>query len=300
MFSLSDSPMASDLFFSVIITTHNRPGLVVACVESVLAQTYPRYEIIVVDDGSQPRTARALAAYQAGGGIHYIWQRQQGWGAARLTGVQRSRGEIAAFLDDDCAAPPGWLARYAQVYRDHPDADGAGGALRPGQHMNLAGRKQYDGHRAYFNRLNAPLGVTADQPGRVWFTFGGNRTFRRDVWLGAQRDRRAWYYDDTLIDLRLREQGARIYYEPDAWVAHHYVLSVEQRIRAAYRYGRSERHAPLTLSTPVQPVEEARSWREKWRRLARDYADVPLPEKVWYASTQPLTWAARWTGRYMS
>jgi hypothetical protein len=163
--------------------------------------------------------------------------------------------------------------------------------------MNLAGRKQYDRHRAYFNRLNAPLGVTTDKLGQVWFTFGGNRTFRRDVWLGAQPDRWAWYADDTLIDLRLREQGAHIYYEPDAWVAHHYVLSVGQRIRAAYRYGRSERRALLTLSVsaPVQPLEDARSWREKWRRLA----GVPLPEKVWYASTQPLTWAARWMGRHM-
>ena len=158
--------------------------------------------------------------------------------------------------------------------------------------MNLAGRKQYDGHRAYFERLNAPLGVTVDQPGRVWFTFGGNRTFPRDVWLGAQPGRWSWYHDDTLIDLRLREQGVNVYYAPDAWVAHHYVLSVVQRIRAAYRYGRSERE-----TAPVLPAEIALTWRSKWRRLGEAYRDVPLGERLWYASTQPLTWIARWAGQ---
>ena len=289
--------MADALSFSVIITTHNRPRLVVACVESVLAQAFPSLEIVVVDDGSRPATARALAPYVQTARIRYFRQRQQGWGAARLTGVTYSQGAILAFLDDDCIAPPEWLARYASAYAEHPDAGGIGGGLRPGVRMNLAGRKQHDGHRAYFERLNASLGVTVDQPGRVWFTFGGNRTFRRDVWLGAQPDRRAWYHDDTLIDLRLREQGVTVYYAPDAWVTHHYVLGVAQRVRAAYRYGRSERGMDV-VSVPARPAETALTWRSKWRRLGGDYSDAPLSERLWYASTQPLAWIARWAGQH--
>ncbi len=112
--------MAEALTFSVIITTHNRPGLVVTCVESVLAQTTPPLEIIVVDDGSRPKTAHALAPYAGDARIQYLWQRQQGWGAARFAGVAHSQGAILAFLDDDCAAPPEWLARYALAYGEHP------------------------------------------------------------------------------------------------------------------------------------------------------------------------------------
>jgi glycosyltransferase involved in cell wall biosynthesis len=289
--------MADALTFSVIITTHNRPRLVVACVESVLAQTVPPPEIVVVDDGSRRATARALEPYAEDARLRYFWQRQQGWGAARLTGVTYSQGALLAFLDDDCIAPPGWLARYAQAYAEHPDAGGIGGGLRPGVRMNLAGRKQHDGHRAYFERLNAPLGAVVDQPGRVWFTFGGNRTFRRDVWLGAQPDRWAWYYDDTLIDERLREQGVIVYYAPDAWVTHHYVLGVAQRVRAAYRYGRSERQARIT-SISISSAESPVPWRSKWRRLGGDYPGVPLSERLWYASTQPLAWIARWAGQH--
>ncbi len=283
--------------FSVIIPTHDRPRLIVACVESVLTQTVPPLEIIVIDDGSRSATRRSLAPYVENARIRYFWQRQQGWGVARFAGVAHSQGAILAFLDDDCIAPPEWLARYAQAYAKHPDAGGIGGGLRPGARMNLAGRKQYDGHLAYFERLNAPLGVTVDQPGRVWFTFGGNRTFRRDEWLKAQPDGWSWYHDDTLIDLRLREQGVVIYYIPDAWVTHHYVLSVAQRVRTAYRYGRSERAAHI-VSIPALPAETALTWRAKWQRLSKAYHDAPLWERLEYASTQPLAWIARWAGQH--
>jgi glycosyltransferase involved in cell wall biosynthesis len=292
--------MADALSFSVIITTHNRPRLVVACVESVLAQTSPPLEIVVVDDGSRPATARALAPYAADARIRYFRQRQQGWGAARLAGASRSHGAILTFLDDDCLAPPQWLACYTAAFAGHPDADAIGGGLRPGAHMNLAGRKQYNGHRAYLEQMNAPLGVTFDQPGRAWFTFGGNRAFRREVWLSAQPEGWAWYHDDLLIDWRLREQGAIIYYAPEAWVAHHYVLSVAQRIRAAYRYGRSERPAQKAAIPSASPTGAVLGWRSKWRRLAVDYRDVSARERLWYATTQPLAWIARRVGRQTS
>jgi len=120
--------------FSVIIPTYNRPRLLAACVESVLAQDFPAncYEVIVVDDGSRRRTVRVLPSYLDGDRVRYLRRRRQGWGAARLVGARNSRGEILAFIDDDCVAPPGWLACYARVYAAHPDADGVGGGLRPG------------------------------------------------------------------------------------------------------------------------------------------------------------------------
>ncbi|NDJ78601.1 MAG: glycosyltransferase family 2 protein [Chloroflexi bacterium] len=293
--------------FSVIITTHTRPRLVVQCIESVLAQTLPpvHYEIIVVDDGSRPRTACVLARYRDR--VCVFRQDQQGWGVARQTGVQHSRGRIVVFLDDDCVAPPDWLARYAHVYAQFPDAGGVGGGLRPSARLNVAGRKQYAGHLAYFNRMNAPLGAQADTFGRVWFTFGGNRSFRREVWLAAQATASAWYsawyYDDTLIDLALREQDAVIFYDPAIWVTHHYVLSVAQRLRAAYRFGRSERFtAPVQArlgATSAEPHTARRSGPETWwPSLRRDADDATVSGLAWYALTQPGCWLARQLGRW--
>jgi len=283
--------------FSVIVPTRNRPRLLIDCLESVLRQSWPggRYEIIVVDDGSRRRTAQVLAPYATSGRIQYLRQEQAGWGAARLLGAQHSRGEILVFLDDDCIAPPGWLASYAQIYAAIPQVAGVAGGLRPGRRMNVAGRKQYRGHIAYFNQLNRPLNLQADQAGRAWFTFGGNRTFRREIWLAVQPAAPHWYFDDYAIDLKLRERDAYIYYEPAAWVAHHYALSLGQRIRAAYLYGRSEGR----VVAPAGPDNKI-SWRGKWRRLEMEFPDQEALDLAWYAITQPLAWIARRAGQRVS
>ncbi len=285
--------------FSVIITTHNRPKLIVRCIESLLTQDFPPadFEIIVVDDGSRRRTRKILTPYHQSGLLRYIYQAQQGWGAARLNGVRQSRGEIMVFLDDDCQAPPDWLATYAAVYERLPVAVGVGGGLRHGDKMNVAGWKQYHGHIAYFDRLNAPLAITNTQSGQAWFTFGGNRSFRKDVWLGVQPESNDWYFDDYSIDLRLREQGLLVYYEPAAWVEHYYFLNLAQRLRSAYRYGRSEKS--LNQSRDAQPNTPAARlclWG-RWRRMKSEAPEANNLEHFWYGLTQPLTWGARRWGR---
>jgi glycosyltransferase involved in cell wall biosynthesis len=297
-----ESGMHSHPLFSVIVPTYKRPRLLTACVASVLSQTFPagRYEIIVVADGGRAlsnRTARALAPHVAGGRILLLQQRRRlGWAAARLLGARHSRGEILAFLDDDCVAPPHWLACCARAYAAHPEVDGVAGGLRPGARMNVAGRKQYAGHMAYFDRLNEPLGTRVDRAGRAWFSFGGNRTFRREVWLAAQPDKPLWYYDDYTIDLRLYERDAYIYYEPAAWVTHHYVLGVAQRMRAAYRYGRSEARMALP---PSIHENIAATPLAKWRRLKTEVPEASTLARAWYSVTQPLTWIARRAGHIM-
>lgn len=294
--------MPQDFCFSVIIPTHNRPRLLVRCLQSVLAQTFPAgcYEVIVVDDGSSPATARVLQPYMASGRVRALRQAQQGWGAARRAGAQVAQYEQLAFLDDDCAAPPGWLAAYAAAYTAHPDVAGVAGGLRPGPRVNVAGWKQYCGHLDYFRRLNAPLGARPEQPGRVWFSFGGNRTFRREVWLAAQPATPWWYADDTAIDLRLRAQEAVIYYEPAAWVEHHYVLTVGQRLRAAYRYGRSEAHwraAPADLRAVLAQLR-ARPHIPASSRWPSTAPGLRPGDWLWYVLTQPFVRLARVMGRW--
>lgn len=291
--------------YSVLIPTHNRPRLLRACVESVLAQTLPpeRFEIIVVDDGSRIPAARVLRDYLDTGRVRVLRQTQQGWARARQLGAREAHGEILVFLDDDCRAPAGWLEAYDRVYTAHPATDGVGGALRPGRRMNIAGCKQYRGHLEYFRSLNREAGLHADPDtfGRVAFTFGGNRSFRREIWLEVQSASSAWYFDDFSIDLRLRELGARVLYTPEAWVAHAYDLSLPQRLQAAFRYGRSEAaRSPRDLPLP-HPGEgrvlRGRGLCGRWQRLQAECPGASLAARLWYALTQPLAWLARRAGQ---
>ena len=84
---------------SVIIPTYNRAIYVTAAIDSVLAQTFTDYEIIVVDDGSTDDTKKLLQPYLSI--IHYIYQENKGVSAARNTGILAAQGKWLAFLDSD-------------------------------------------------------------------------------------------------------------------------------------------------------------------------------------------------------
>ena len=85
---------------SVIIPTYNRWQMLCEGVDSVLGQTYAGYELIVVDDGSEDRTADKLRRKYAGR-LSVISQPHRGVAAARNRGVRASRGPWIAFLDSD-------------------------------------------------------------------------------------------------------------------------------------------------------------------------------------------------------
>lgn len=84
---------------SVVIPTYNSAHMAKEAVESVLAQTYTDFEVIVIDDGSVDNTESVMAPF--GDRIRYIKQENQGVSGARNTGMKEARGEYIAFLDAD-------------------------------------------------------------------------------------------------------------------------------------------------------------------------------------------------------
>jgi glycosyltransferase involved in cell wall biosynthesis len=84
---------------SVVIPTYNCAAFLPIAIESVLAQTYRDFEIIVVDDGSTDATSEVIAPYLDR--VQFIMQENKGVAAARNTGIRASRGEFIAWLDAD-------------------------------------------------------------------------------------------------------------------------------------------------------------------------------------------------------
>jgi glycosyltransferase involved in cell wall biosynthesis len=89
--------------FSVIIPTYNRASLVARAIESVLAQTYTNFEIIVIDDGSTDNTGEVVRGFEVAHGerVRYFWQENQGKSVALNNAFPHARGEFIAFLDSD-------------------------------------------------------------------------------------------------------------------------------------------------------------------------------------------------------
>ena len=115
---------------SVIIPTYNHQDYVLQTLDSVFAQTFRDYEIIVVNDGSPDDSAQRLEPLAQAGKISYIEQPNAGQAAARNRGLAQARGEFIAFLDDDDLWPTDKLQWQVEALDNNPDAVGVGGSLQ--------------------------------------------------------------------------------------------------------------------------------------------------------------------------
>ena len=106
---------------SIIIPTFNRRHFVGDAIDSCLAQTHPRCEIIVVDDGSADNTASFLRG-RYGGRIQYIYQANQGPGIARNRGIAAAQGRFIHFCDADDQLDRRKIEICLDCFRHHPEA----------------------------------------------------------------------------------------------------------------------------------------------------------------------------------
>ncbi|MBC8135451.1 MAG: glycosyltransferase [Fibrella sp.] len=104
---------------SVIIPTYNRAELLRKTLDSVLSQTKPADEVIVVDDGSTDETRQAVARYRHP--VMYHYQKNAHLGAARNTGQRLATGEALLFLDSDDLLTPHALERLTEALQARPD-----------------------------------------------------------------------------------------------------------------------------------------------------------------------------------
>lgn len=115
---------------SVVIPAYNAAATLPRALDSVLAQTRPAHEIVVVDDGSNDATGEVVARYVAadvardgGPRVRYFRQGNAGPSAARNRGVDEACGDWIAFLDADDWYYPGRLMRHAQMIEADPTLD---------------------------------------------------------------------------------------------------------------------------------------------------------------------------------
>jgi len=114
--------MEAELLVSVVMPAYNSAAFVKPAIESVLAQTYSRFELLVINDGSSDETAAIAAAYQERDfrvQIHSL--PHGGIAACRNHGLQLARGAFIAWLDADDLAHPHRLALQVAALQSNPD-----------------------------------------------------------------------------------------------------------------------------------------------------------------------------------
>ena len=109
---------------SVVIPAYRAAGTIARAIESVLAQTRPAAEILVIDDGSPDDLGQALSGFA--GRVRVIRKRNGGAASARNAGLYAARGDVIAFLDADDHWEPHKLERQLAILAAHPDVGTVG------------------------------------------------------------------------------------------------------------------------------------------------------------------------------
>lgn len=239
---------------SVIIPSHNRPMHILKAVTSVLQQTYPHLEVIVVDDGSTHPITLPLEDAR----VRLLRnETARGVAAARNQGLQAAHGEYLCFLDDDDFYYPDKLARQVTWLNMHPETDMVVSQV---EYVYQDGRRACYGHSVNwldnfkaFNTLHTNCSL-----------------FRRRILDRVYFDERMTKYTDTQFYLAACLR-CHIDYLPGA-VAVWNVDGCTNRITAPRNYGKSYRNFKLLCENFSSTIDSNSTLRYQYYYRLMKYA----------------------------
>lgn len=207
---------------SVVVPTHNGAAHIMPCVRAILAQRYPRLEVIVADDASTDGTVQLLKEQVDDERLRILQTDSNGGAAAaRNRAVLAARGEIIFFTDDDVVVSDTWIEDGARYFAD-PTVAGIEGKL---VYVGESYRPRYSDR--VVQNLNGDLYMTA------------NAAYRRDtLLLVGLFDPRLRSFEDRDLALKVRAQGP-VLFAPDVVAQHRrevYTVRTFMREAAKTRY----------------------------------------------------------------
>ncbi len=215
---------------SVIVCTRNGHRTLGACLGALARQSYERYEVIVVDDGSRPGLAALCGGFA---GVRYLRQEASGLGVARNAGASVAEGSILAYTDDDCIPETDWLSFLVRAF-DDPAVGAAGGP-------NVAPRPVTAAQACVIAAPGAPAQVLLNDREAEHIP-GCNLAVRAAVFaevsgFGAEYHAAG---DDVDFCWKVLSRGWRIAPVPSAVVWHYRRFTVRAYLRQQAGYGKAE------------------------------------------------------------
>jgi len=215
---------------SVIVPAYNEAATILATVRSLAANDYPRFEILVVDDGSTDGTAD-LVRRERLRGVHVISQPNAGKAAALNTGLAYARGDLMVFVDADTVLASDAIGRVVQPLLD-PQVGGVSGNTKVANRRGVLGRLQHLEYVVGFNldRRLFELGECMPTiPGAIG-------AFRREALESVGGVSGVTLAEDTDLTMSVIRAGWRVVYEDSAIAWTEAPASLRQLWRQRYRW----------------------------------------------------------------
>jgi len=227
------------LRITAAVPCYNAEKFIAGCIQSLLEQSRPPDEILVVDDGSNDRSAeiissvgRAFQPVSVGRSIQPVVKlitldKNMGVAHARNVLLKEASGDVVVFIDADAVADRNLIRELEARYE--VGVDGAGGRAVEAAGDSLADR---------WRRLHASQGHGDEFKPNVDFLWGVCSSFRREVLLeaGGFDERFRTNGEDAELGFRLNAMGRRLVYAPDAIVHHKRTDTIISLCKMMYRW----------------------------------------------------------------
>jgi len=215
---------------SVVIPTYNSEKIIGDCLHSLNTQTFPPYEIIVVDGGSMDSTIEKIKEFKD---VNIIQNTHLDTpGSARNRGAEIADGSIMFFCDSDCIVDKRAIEYYIKTFKSREDLSGVLGGIRSAVPRN----KISDFVQKIIITNSWLRNLKPDGTIKLHFTSANFTMKRSEFLLEKFRDDLVSAEDGELF-LRLNKNGLKIFYEPRAFVYHHHPTTVEQLFKQHVWYG---------------------------------------------------------------
>lgn len=237
---------------SVVIPTHNRAEILKCCIGALFEQkgiVNGEFEVVVVDDGSRDETKETVEGLMkdAPANLRYFYQKNQGQGVARNTGVAHADGKIIIFIGDDIFVQSDFVAEHVRMHHRHPGGNEAVLGLtlwHPEIRVNsfmefltngsqVLGR--FGGHQFAYEKLEGKKMADFN------FFYTSNISLKRSLLLKFpfDTDFSAYGWEDIELGYRLqKDAGLKLYYHKEAMGYHYHELTIDSlapRMRAIGR-----------------------------------------------------------------
>jgi glycosyltransferase involved in cell wall biosynthesis len=213
--------MLNSELISIVICTANRTVSLQKTLQSLNHINYPQFEVIVVDSSSDDRTLKMLNIIKEdlNFSMKVFTSNYKNLSVSRNVGIQKSLGEIIAFIDDDAIPPSDWLDKLMSTYYLYGDkCAGVGGTVRDMTTVNYP--LQY--HQGISNLISNTIpirlkkAINYNQKNGFWFNglMGTNSSYRKELLakINGYDEFFEYFLDETDVCLRLIQAGYEIHY----------------------------------------------------------------------------------------
>jgi GT2 family glycosyltransferase len=229
---------------SVVVVTYNARAFISGCLEALLAQRYPRLQVIVVDNASSDGTPDAVRRQFPSVTVVESGQ-NRGYGAGNNLGARLAEGEVLAFLNPDTVPEADWLLELVRCMRTHGSrwATSKIVLLADAKRLNTTGNQVHYLGLAFCRGWREPR-QRYPHPELVSGCSGAAFAIQAEFFraLGGFDEAFFLYHDDVDLSLRALLAGERCLYVPTSVVAHDYDLRLSPR---RWEWAEAYRHAVL-------------------------------------------------------